>query len=238
MLEELKKVVYEANMLLPKYHLVTFTWGNVSGIDREKGLMVIKPSGVDYETLTPDDMVVTDLDGHVVEGKLNPSTDTMTHVELYKAFPNIGGVVHTHSGWATSWAQAGRGIPCYGTTQADYMYGEIPCVRCLTYEEMEEGYEKNTGVQIIKTFEEKKIDPEAVPACLCHNHGPFTWGKSPKDAVHNAVVLEEVAKMATRTEMINPDAAPAPQHLLDKHYFRKHGANAYYGQGTSRKDLG
>ena len=201
MLEELKKAVYEANMLLPKYNLVTFTWGNVSQIDRETGYFAIKPSGVDYDKLTPEDMVIMDLEGNKIEGRYNPSSDTPTHIELYKAFPKIGGVVHTHSPWATSWAQAGRGIPCYGTTHADYMYGEIPCVRCLT-----------------------------VPAVLCKNHGPFTWGKDGHEAVHNAVVLEEVAKMAARCEMINPRVQPAPQELQDKHYYRKHGANAYYGQ--------
>lgn len=230
MLEELKKVVYEANMLLPKFGLVTFTWGNVSGIDREKGLVAIKPSGVDYEDLTPDDMVIVDLDGNVVEGKLKPSTDMPSHVEFYKAFPKIGGAVHTHSPWATSWAQAGRGIPCYGTTQADYLYGEVPCVRVLTKKEMDEGYERNTGVLVVDYFREMELDYEAMPAVLCKNHGPFTWGKSPVEAVHNAVVLEECAKMAARCEMINPKVLPAPQHLQDKHYFRKHGANAYYGQ--------
>ncbi len=230
MLEELKKEVYEANMLLPKYELVTFTWGNVSGIDREKGLFVIKPSGVEYDKLTWEDMVVVDLEGNKVEGKYKPSSDTATHVELYNAFPEIGGVVHTHSSWATSWAQAGRGIPCYGTPHADYMYGEIPCVRNLTKEEIDEGYEKNTGKLIVSYFKENKIDAEAMPAVLCKNHGPFTWGKDAHEAVHNAVVLDEVAKMAARCEMINPDNKPAPQELQDKHYFRKHGANAYYGQ--------
>lgn len=227
MLEELKQKVYEANMLLPKYDLVTFTWGNVSGIDRESGLVAIKPSGVEYEELKPEDIVLVNLDGEVVEGKYRPSSDTATHVELYKAFPNIGGVVHTHSPFATSWAQAGRSIPCYGTTHADYLYGEVPCVRNLTKEELED-YEKNTGVLIVDEF--KDLDYEAMPAVLCKNHGPFAWGKDEFDAVHNAVVLEEVAKMAQNTEQINPDAQPAPQELQDKHYFRKHGANAYYGQ--------
>lgn len=231
MLEALKKEVYEANMLLPKYELVTFTWGNVSGIDRESGLFVIKPSGVEYDALTPDDMVVVDLDGKRVEGRYNPSSDTETHRILYKAFPNAGGIVHTHSPWATSWAQAGRGIPCYGTTHADYMYGTIPCVRNLTKEEIDEGYEMNTGVLIADYFKENGLDYEAVPAVLCKNHGPFTWGTDPHNAVHNAVVLEEVAKMAARCEMINPRVQPAPQVLQDKHYYRKHGANAYYGQG-------
>ena len=228
MLEELKQTVFEANMQLPKYGLVTFTWGNVSGIDRESGLVVIKPSGVAYETMSAENMVVVDLDGKVVEGKYRPSSDTPTHVELYKAFPKVGGIVHTHSSWATSWAQAGRSIPCYGTTHADYMYGEIPCVRNLTQEEIDEGYEKNTGTVIISYFQDR--DYEAVPCVLCKNHGPFAWGKDPAEAVHNAVVLEEVAKMATRCELINPHLEPAPQRLLDKHYYRKHGANAYYGQ--------
>lgn len=230
MLEELKKVVYEANMLLPKYGLVTFTWGNVSAIDREKGLFVIKPSGVDYEKMTPEDMVVMDLNGNKVEGRLNPSSDTPTHLELYKAFPEIGGVVHTHSSYATSWAQSGRSIPCYGTTHADYFYGEIPCVRCLTKEEIEDAYEANTGHLIVNEFKSMAKDPAAVPAVLCKNHGPFAWGKDAHEAVHNAVVLEEVAKMAYRTELINRDAKPAPDELKDKHYYRKHGANAYYGQ--------
>ncbi len=228
MLKHLKQQVYEANMALPKHGLVTFTWGNVSGIDREKGLFVIKPSGVEYEELQPEDMVVVDLEGNIVDGKYKPSSDTATHLELYKAFPQIGGIVHTHSSYATSWAQAGRGIPCYGTTHADYMYGEIPCARSLTAEEINAEYEKNTGLLIIETFKEKDI--MAVPAVLCANHGPFSWGKDAKEAVHNAVVLEEVAKMAYRTELINSQVQPAPQVLQDKHYNRKHGANAYYGQ--------
>lgn len=230
MLEELKKKVYEANILLPKYGLVTFTWGNVSAIDRESGLFVIKPSGVEYDEMTPDDMVVMDLEGNRVEGKYKPSSDTPTHVEIYKAFKDVGGVVHTHSSFATSWAQAGRGIPCYGTTHADYFYGEIPCVRCLTKEEIDEAYEKNTGVLIVNEFNRTKKDPVAVPAVLCKNHGVFAWGKDAHEAVHNAVVTEEVAKMAFRCELINPEVKPAPQELQDKHYFRKHGANAYYGQ--------
>ena len=232
MLEELKKEVYEANMMLPKHGLVTFTWGNVSGIDREKGLFVIKPSGVDYDKLSPEDMVVMDLDGNKVEGRYKPSSDTPTHVEIYRGFPEVGGVVHTHSSWATSWAQAGRGIPCYGTTHADYMYGEIPCVRTLTQEEIDAGYEKNTGVLIVEYFKANNIDVVAMPAVLCKNHGPFAWGKDAHEAVHNAVVLDEVAKMAARCELINPKNKPAPQELQDKHYFRKHGANAYYGQNT------
>ncbi len=230
MLEELKREVYEANMELPKYGLVTFTWGNVSAIDREKGLFVIKPSGVDYDKLTPQDMVVVDLEGNRVEGKYNPSSDTATHLEIYKAFPEVGGVVHTHSSYATSWAQAGRSIPCYGTTHADYMYGEIPCVRCLTKEEIEGDYEKNTGLLIVSEFKRMEKDPKAVPAVLCKNHGPFAWGKNATEAVHNAVVLEEVAKMAYRAETINKDIQPAPYELQDKHYYRKHGDNAYYGQ--------
>ncbi len=230
MLEELKKRVYEANILLPKYGLVTFTWGNVSEIDRESGLFVIKPSGVNYETMTPDDMVVMNLKGEKVEGRLNPSSDTPTHVEIYKAFDKVGGVVHTHSSYATSWAQAGRSIPCYGTTHADYFYGEIPCVRCLNKDEIESAYEENTGHLIVNEFNAMGKDPVAVPAVLCKNHGVFTWGKNADEAVHNAVVTEEVAKMAYRCEVINRQVEPAPQELQDKHYYRKHGANAYYGQ--------
>lgn len=217
-------------MELPQKGLVTYTWGNVSGIDRERGLFVIKPSGVEYEKLSPEDMVVMDLSGNKVEGEMNPSSDTPTHLELYKAFKDLGGVVHTHSPWATSWAQAGRGIPCYGTTHADYLYGEVPCVRNLTKEEIEEAYEKNTGVLIADEFEIRELDYTATPAVLCKNHGPFTWGKDAHEAVHNAVVLEEVAKMAAQCEWINPDNKPAPKELQDKHYYRKHGANAYYGQ--------
>ncbi len=228
MLEKLKEEVYRQNMELPKHGLVTYTWGNVSGIDRESGLVVIKPSGVDYETMTPDDMVVVDLDGKVVEGHYRPSSDTPTHVELYKAFPELGGVVHTHSSWATSWAQAGRSIPCYGTTHADYFHGTIPCVRNLTKEEIDEAYEKNTGLSIVGAFE--GMNPVYCPGCVCKNHGPFTWGKNPAEAVHNAVVLEEVAKMAARAEQINPNLKEAPQEMQDKHFYRKHGANAYYGQ--------
>ena len=230
MLEELKQQVLEANLLLPKYGLVTFTWGNVSGIERESGLVVIKPSGVAYDGMTAEDMVVVDLDGRVVEGKWKPSSDTPTHVELYKAFPQCGGIVHTHSSYATSWAQAGRDIPCYGTTHADYFYGDIPCLRCLTREEIDEAYERNTGLLIVRELARLGKDPAAVPACLCKNHGPFAWGKDPAEAVHNAVVLEEVAKMAYRCEQINRSVQPAPQELQDKHYLRKHGANAYYGQ--------
>ena len=219
MLEQLKKEVYEANMLLPHYQLVTFTWGNVSGIDREKGLFVIKPSGVEYSKLSPEDMVVMDLDGNQVEGSLRPSSDTATHLELYKAFPELGGIVHTHSSFATSWAQAG---------------GEIPCVRCLSEEEIQGAYEENTGHLIVNEFHRLKKEPMAMPAVLCKNHGPFSWGKNALDAVHNAVVLEEVAKMAYRAELLNPKLAPAPQALQDKHYERKHGVNAYYGQGEAK----
>ncbi len=233
MLEELKEKVYEANMLLPKHGLVTFTWGNVSEIDRESGLFVIKPSGVDYEKMRPKDMVVMNLMGEKVEGDLNPSSDTPTHLELYKAFDKVGGIVHTHSSYATSWAQAGRNIPCYGTTHADYIYGQVPCVRNLSKEEIDEAYEKNTGLIIIDYFKDK--DYEAVPCVLCKNHGPFTWGKDAFEAVHNAVVLEEVAKMAYRTELINKDVKEAPQELKDKHYYRKHGANAYYGQKSNNQ---
>lgn len=233
MLEELKKRVWEANMLLPEYGLVTFTWGNVSGVDRESGLFVIKPSGVPYGELRPEDMVVVDFDGKKAEGKLAPSSDTPTHAYLYRMWEGIGGIVHTHSSYATSWAQAGRGIPCYGTTHADYYYGEVPCLRCLTAEEIEEGYERNTGVLIVEEFSRMGKDFLAVPSVLCKNHGPFAWGKDPVDAVHSAVVLEEVAKMAYRTELIQPKAEPAPQELQDKHYYRKHGAGAYYGQAKA-----
>lgn len=228
MLEELKKEVYEANMELPRRGLITYTWGNVSGIDREKGLFVIKPSGVDYDELRPEDMVVMDLEGNKVEGDMNPSSDTATHLELYKSFEEIGGIVHTHSPMATAWAQAGRALPCYGTTHADYFYGEIPCARNLTAEEIREGYEKNTGLVIVETFRGK--NPAHVPAVLCKNHGPFTWGKDAANAVHNAVVLEEIAKMNFVTEMLNRSVEPAPQSMQDKHFMRKHGPNAYYGQ--------
>ena len=235
MLEDLKKAVYEANLLLPKYGLVTFTWGNVSGVDREKGLFVIKPSGVPYEDLHPEDMVVVDFDGHKVEGSLNPSSDTATHAWLYKNWDGIGGVVHTHSSYATSWAQSGRSIPCYGTTHADYYYGEVPCLRCLTKAEIDEAYELNTGKLIVSEFARLGKDPEAVPACLCKNHGPFAWGKDPIEAVHSAVVLEEVAKMAYRTELINPKVQPAPQELQDKHYYR--AKSGHPGGSLSAADL-
>lgn len=230
MLEALKREVYEANMELPRRGLVTYTWGNVSGIDREAGLFVIKPSGVDYDKLMPNDMVVMDLEGNRVEGRYNPSSDTATHLELYKAFPAIGGIVHTHSPHATAWAQAGLALPCYGTTHADYFYGDIPCARCLTAEEIVEAYEKNTGLVIIETFRALGLDPAYVPAVLCKHHGPFAWGKSAAEAVHNAVVLEEVAKMNYMTEIINPRVERAPQYMQDKHFLRKHGPNAYYGQ--------
>ena len=228
--KKLKKEVYEANILLPKYNLVTFTWGNVSGIDWESGLFVIKPSGIEYGQLKPEDMVVVDLKGNKVEGNFNPSSDTATHAVLYNRFKGIQGIVHTHSSWATSWAQAGRGIPCYGTTHADYIYGEVPCVRNLTKEEIEKDYELNTGKLIADDFELNKRDYIAVPAVLCKNHGVFTWGRNLVDAVHNAVVVEECAKMAARCELLNPKVMPAPQELQDKHYNRKHGVNAYYGQ--------
>ena len=230
MLEKLKEQVFKANLELPKKGLVLFTWGNVSGIDREKNLIVIKPSGVDYETMKAEDMVVVDLDGNVVEGDLNPSSDTPTHIELYKKFPSIGGIVHTHSTNATIWAQSGRDIPAYGTTNADYFYGSIPCTRKMTPEEIAGEYEKETGTVIIETFEKRNINPEYIPGVLVNSHGPFTWGKKPDKAVYNSVVLEEVAKMAMFTEMVNKDIKPMQQELLDKHFLRKHGANAYYGQ--------
>ncbi len=231
MLEELKQQVLEANLLLPKHGLITFTWGNVSGIDRERGLVVIKPSGVEYDEMTADDMVVVDLDGNRVEGRLKPSSDTPTHLALYRAFPNLGGVVHTHSRWATTFAQAGLGVPAYGTTQGDYFYGEIPCTRKMTPEEIAGAYELETGNVIIETFRTRGIEADQVPAVLVHSHGPFTWGKDPHEAVHNAVVLEEVAFMAFHARMLVPTLPPMQQELLDKHYLRKHGANAYYGQG-------
>lgn len=230
MLEALKEQVYLANMELPKRGLVTYTWGNVSGIDREKGLFVIKPSGVDYDALRPGDMVVMDLQGNRVEGELNPSSDTKTHLVLYNAFPEIGGIVHTHSPYAVAWAQAGEDLPCYGTTHADYFYGSVPCARHLTQEELDEDYERNTGLTIVETFRERGIDPKAVPAVLCYSHGPFTWGRDADQAVYHSVVLEECAKMGILTRVLNPHAAPAPQRMQDKHYSRKHGPNAYYGQ--------
>lgn len=234
MLEELKQAVFEANLLLPKYDLVTFTWGNVSGVDREKGLMVIKPSGVEYDTMRPEDMVVVSLKtGEKVEGDLNPSSDTDTHVVLYNAFPDIGGIVHTHSRWATTFAQAGQGIEALGTTHGDYFYGEIPCTRKMTPEEIGGKYELETGKVIVETFRDKSAND--IPAVLVHSHGPFCWGTSSKNAVHNAVVLEELAFMAWHAKMLNPALPPMQQELLDKHYLRKHGANAYYGQGKKTK---
>ena len=228
MLEELKERVLKANLLLPEYKLITFTWGNVSGIDRETGLVVIKPSGVSYDTMTADDMVVVDLGGNIVEGKWRPSSDTATHLELYKAFPNIGGIVHTHSRWATTFAQAGMAIPAMGTTQGDYFYGDIPCTRPMTDEEIGGEYEKETGKVIVEAF--KDLDPDAIPGVVVYSHGPFTWGKDPMEAVHNSVVMEEVAFMDWHAMVINPQLGSMQQSLLDRHYLRKHGKNAYYGQ--------
>lgn len=230
MLETLKRKVCAANIELQTKGLITYTWGNVSAIDRKQNLVVIKPSGVSYDDLTYDKMVVVDLEGNKIEGDLSPSSDTATHLELYKKYPQIGGITHTHSNNATSWAQAGKAIPFYGTTHADYFHGEIPCTRMLTAQEINGEYEKNTGIVIIETLESNNIDPEEMPAILCRSHGPFTWGKDADEAVHNAVVLEEVAEMALKTLILNPSVIPAPQVLSDKHYFRKHGKNAYYGQ--------
>lgn len=228
MLEDLKQQVLKANMDLPKYGLVTFTWGNVSGYDKETGLVVIKPSGVPYDVMTVEDLVVVDLEGNVIEGNKKPSSDTPTHLVLYKKFKGIGGVVHTHSPWATSWAQAGMGVPALGTTHGDYFYGEVPCTRKMTETEINGDYERETGEVIVETF--KSIDPLMVPSVLVHSHAPFNWGKDPEEAVHNAVVLEEVSKMALRTYQINPETRDMQQNLLDKHYLRKHGKDAYYGQ--------
>lgn len=230
MLEELKQRVLDANLQLPVHELVTFTWGNVSGIDRDAGLVVIKPSGVPYEELKLDDLVTVDLDGNKVEGELKPSSDTATHLALYKAFSEVGGVVHTHSPWATSWAQAGRSIPAYGTTHADYFFGTIPCTRVMTDKEIQGSYELETGNVIIETFQ--NINPMQIPGVLVNNHGPFVWGKNADNALHNAVVMEEVAKMAYHTVHLNPSIQPIDQELLDKHFLRKHGANAYYGQAS------
>jgi L-ribulose-5-phosphate 4-epimerase len=227
MLKDLKKEVLQANLDLMKHGLVVFTWGNASAIDREKGLVVIKPSGVAYDVMKPEDMVVVDIEGNVVEGKLKPSSDLATHLVLYKAFKGIGGVVHTHSEWATSWAQAGRAIPAYGTTHADYFHGEIPCTRKLTELEVKTAYEMETGNVIVERF--KGLDADAIPGVLVSGHAPFAWGKDAHAAVHNAVVMEEVAKMAFRTEVLG-NKQPVDQYLLDKHYLRKHGKNAYYGQ--------
>ena len=234
MLEELKNAVYEANMLLPKYNLVTFTWGNVSGIDSDKNLLVIKPSGVDYDQLSPDKMVVVDLDGNTVEGDWNPSSDTPTHCVLYKQFPTIRGIVHTHSPWAVSFAQAGLDIPAAGTTHADTFYGLIPVSRAMAKDEVATNYERQTGDVIVETFRHRHIDPEQVPGVLVNDHGPFTWGKSASEAVHNAVILEEVAKMTYHSLQLNPHRINMEQYLLDKHYLRKHGRNAYYGQVTDK----
>ncbi|MGE7827437.1 L-ribulose-5-phosphate 4-epimerase [Paenibacillus sp. NPDC093718] len=228
MLEDLKQQVLEANLELPKHGLVTFTWGNVSGIDRERGLFVIKPSGVPYEDLKAADMVVLDLKGNVVEGDMRPSSDTPTHLVLYQNFKEIGGIVHTHSPWGTSWAQAGRALRAYGTTHADYFYGEIPVTRPMTREEIEGAYELETGNVIVERFAD--LDPNMVPGVLVHSHAPFVWGKDPHNAVHNAVVLEECAKIAARMQQINPETEPMDQTLLDRHFLRKHGVNAYYGQ--------
>ncbi|MCM8709691.1 L-ribulose-5-phosphate 4-epimerase [Clostridium sp. SYSU_GA19001] len=228
MLEQLKRAVLEANLELPKRNLVTYTWGNVSAIDRKNNLVVIKPSGVPYEELKLEHLVVVDLDGNKIEGKLNPSSDTPTHLVLYKNFKEVGGIVHTHSRWATIWAQAGKGIPALGTTHADYYYGEIPCTRKMTDEEIKGEYEKNTGDVIVETFIGK--NPIYIPGVLVNNHGPFTWGKDAHEAVHNAVVLDEVAMMAYHTCALTPGISPVNQVLLDKHFLRKHGANAYYGQ--------
>ena len=229
MLEELKKTVCEANLLLPRHGLVTFTWGNVSGIDRESGLVVIKPSGVPYDGMTPEDMVVVDLDGKRVEGKWKPSSDTPTHVVLYRAFPECGGIVHTHSRWATTFAQAGKEIPAMGTTHADYFYGAIPCTRPMTDREIRGEYEKETGNVIAETFADR--NPAEIPGVVVYSHGPFAWGSDPMNAVHNAVVMEEVAFMNWHAILLNPELGPMQQTLLDKHYLRKHGNNAYYGQG-------
>lgn len=230
MLEQLKTQVFEANMELPRRGLITHTWGNVSGICRGSGLVVIKPSGVSYEVLKPEDLVVVDLQGNRVEGHLNPSSDTPTHLALYRAFPALGGVVHTHSSYATAWAQAAQDIPCFGTTHADYFRGCVPCCRDLTAEEVDADYEGNTGHVIVETFRNRNLNPAHVPAALCAHHGPFIWGKDPAQAVYHAVVLEEVAKMALLTRQLLPQAPEAPQFLQDKHFLRKHGPNAYYGQ--------
>lgn len=230
MLEQLKEKVLQANLQLPKYGLVTFTWGNVSAIDRIQGLVVIKPSGVSYEDMTVDDMVVVNLQGNIVEGKWKPSSDTPTHLELYKAFPDCGGIVHTHSRWATVFAQAGTEIPALGTTHGDYFHGAIPCTRPMIGEEIAGAYEQETGKVIAESFRIKEIDPQAVPAANVFSHGPFVWGKDAAEAVHNAVILEEVAFMAWHTIMLSPKRNAMQNQLLDKHYFRKHGTNAYYGQ--------
>ena len=230
MLEELKQEVFEANLKLVEYGLVILTWGNVSAITPDRKYVVIKPSGVDYATMTADQMVVTDLEGNVVDGGLRPSSDLMTHLELYKSFPAVNAVVHTHSRHATAMAQAERDLPCYGTTHADTFYGSVPCTRHLTQQEVEQAYEKNTGVVIVETFSQRGLDPMAVPGVLVCKHGPFAWGATSKKAVEHALILEETAHMALLTEQYQPEVQSAPQYLQDKHYFRKHGANAYYGQ--------
>lgn len=230
MLDQLKETVFQANLELPRQGLIKYTWGNVSAIDRETNLFVIKPSGVDYKTMKASEMVVCDLDGNIVEGTLNPSSDMPTHAVLYRHFPEIGGIVHTHSTWATTWAQAGLDLPAMGTTHADTFYGTVPCARFLTKEEIEQGYEEQTGELIAATFKERQIKPMEVPGVLLHGHGPFTWGKDADSAVMNAVVLEEVAKMNLFTRQLNSFAEELPPAILDKHYLRKHGKNAYYGQ--------
>lgn len=230
MLEKLKQEVYEANLELVEQNLVIYTWGNVSALDKETNLVVIKPSGVKYSEMKASDMVVVDLDGNIVEGDMKPSSDTPTHLELYRSFKGISGVVHTHSEWATSWAQACRDVPSYGTTHADYFYGDIPCTRSLLKEEISKNYELNTGKVIVETLVKKNYKPLEMPGIIVSNHGPFTWGKTASDAVHNAKVVEEVCKMAFRTEKINQSVEKIDDHLLDKHYLRKHGKNAYYGQ--------
>ncbi|MCM3513291.1 MULTISPECIES: L-ribulose-5-phosphate 4-epimerase [Carnobacterium] len=230
MLEQLKEEVFQANLELPKQGLIKYTWGNVSAVDREQGLFVIKPSGISYEEMKASDMVVCDMDGEIVEGNLNPSSDTLTHAVLYKEFPEIGGIVHTHSTWATIWAQAGLDVPAMGTTHADTFYGSIPCARFLNQKEIDEGYEEQTGHVIVETFKERNIKPMEIPGVLLHGHGPFTWGESAKDAVMNAVVLDEVCKMNLFSRQLNSFSEELPQRILDKHYLRKHGENAYYGQ--------
>lgn len=232
MLEKLKKEVYEANLALPKNKLVKHTWGNVSAYDPETGYVVIKPSGVSYETMTVDDMVVVDLEGNLIEGTLNPSSDTATHLVIYKNFKSVRSVVHTHSTWATIWSQSGLDLPALGTTHADTFYGEVPCARFLSQEEIDSGYEENTGRLIIETFKERGLDPLAVPGVLLNGHGPFTWGETAGEAVLNALVLEEISKIAYHTRNLNPASYRLPQRVLDKHYFRKHGEDAYYGQNN------
>ncbi|WP_242258755.1 L-ribulose-5-phosphate 4-epimerase [Streptococcus thoraltensis] len=230
MLEDLKEIVYQQNLELPKRGLIKYTWGNVSQVDREKGLFVIKPSGVDYDAMKASDMVVCDFDGNVVEGDFRPSSDMPTHAKIYKYFQDVGGVVHTHSPWAVVWSQAGKDLPALGTTHADTFYGTVPCARFLTQEELDKGYEAETGTVIVETFKERGLKPNEVPGILLQGHGPFTWGKDAEDAVMHAVVLEEVSKMNFFTRQLNPDSPDLPQHILDKHYQRKHGKNAYYGQ--------